>query len=195
MSRKARTQQERRSATTQVVLENATNLFGSRGYQATSLEDIAEASGTTIRPVYHYFGNKLNLFLAVTESMESLLFKALFDIESTKASKVVLADYWNTFMQYSRDPKFRQIVLIDAPAVLGRERWKNSPVVERAIDVLCTMLPGMHSETRLLVARMAVAALTEAAMSLAEPGNTNKEKAIEEVSALFSLSLLSLGKP
>lgn len=63
MSRKARTQQERRSATTQVVLENATNLFGSRGYQATSLEDIAEASGTTIRPVYHYFGNKLNLFL------------------------------------------------------------------------------------------------------------------------------------
>jgi AcrR family transcriptional regulator len=35
------------------------------GYAATSLEQIAADAGTTIRPVYHYFGNKQALFEAV----------------------------------------------------------------------------------------------------------------------------------
>ena len=64
-----RTQAERREESRQAVLDSACRLFGARGYAATSLEDIAADCGLTIRPIYHYFGNKLALFTAVNEVM------------------------------------------------------------------------------------------------------------------------------
>lgn len=186
---KPRTQQERRDATSNTVLDSACTLFGHRGYQATSLEDIAEVSGTTIRPIYHYFGNKKNLFLAVAERMEGRLYDALQAVETEKAGQASVADFWDTFMRFGRDGAFRQIVLVDAPVILGRERWGDSPVVRRAIDALCAMFPQLLPETRLLIAQMAVAALTEAAMSLAEPGNAGKEQAFDEISAFIRMGL------
>jgi len=114
MKRTPRTQQQRRDETSQAVLASATNLFGAGGYQATSLEEIAQASGTTIRPIYHYFGNKLNLFQAVTEQMEERLYLALLAVEKDHEGPIAVVDYWSTFMAFARDPGFRQIVLVDA---------------------------------------------------------------------------------
>ncbi|AUM13231.1 TetR/AcrR family transcriptional regulator [Ketobacter alkanivorans] len=192
MKRTRRTQQQRRDETSQAVLESATHLFGARGYQGASLEEIAHASGTTIRPIYHYFGNKQNLFLVVTEQMEERLFMALLEVDKAHDGTIAVVDYWNTFMAFAREPDFRQIVLVDAPTVLGRERWESSPVVARAIELLSSMLPHIQAETRLLIARMAVAALIEAAMSMAEPGNTRKEQAFDDVSAMIKTALQSI---
>ena len=189
MPSKPRTQQQRRDATSSAILDNASNLFGARGYQVTSLEDIATVSGTTIRPIYHYYGNKKNLFQAVTERLEAQLADAL---QQVQADGVSLADYWETFMQFGRDHSFRQIVLVDSPVVLGRERWAHSPVVRLAIDILVSLFPQLQPETRMLIAQMAVAALTEAAMSLSEPGHTGKEKAFEEVSAIIRAGLMGV---
>ena len=83
-------------------------------------------------------------------------------------------------------------MLVDAPTVLGRERWESSPVVARAIDVLCSMVPHVQMETRLLIARMAVAALTEAALSLDDPGNADKERAFDDVASFIKLGLQSI---
>ena len=57
-----RTQAQRREETQGKVLACARQLFGEKGYQGTALEDIASEAGTTIRPIYHYFGNKEALF-------------------------------------------------------------------------------------------------------------------------------------
>ena len=67
---KRQTQAERRETTQIKVLESACRIFGSKGYADTSLKDIAADLGLTITPIYHYFGNKQSLFLAVTEAME-----------------------------------------------------------------------------------------------------------------------------
>lgn len=186
---KPKTQQERRESTSAAVLESACTLFGSQGYSTTSLEDIAADCGTTIRPIYHYFGNKKNLFLAAAERMEGRLYNALDAVEQGAPDQLKIADYWDVFMRFGRDPAFRQIVLVDAPNILGRERWADSPVVRRAIEVLCSLFPQLLPETRLLIAQMAVAALTEAALSLAEPGNTAKERAFEEISSFIRLGI------
>ena len=53
-----RTQAQRREETQQAVLDSASRLFGEKGYAGTSLEEIAADCGLTIRPIYHYFGNK-----------------------------------------------------------------------------------------------------------------------------------------
>lgn len=188
---KPKTQRQRREAAISAVLESACSLFGERGYQATSLEDIADRSGMTIRPIYHYFGNKEKLFLAVAEQMEQQLYSAMLEIEAGQQG-AALGQYWETFMQFGRDRSFRQIVLVDAPVILGRERWADSPVVQQVIDILVPLFPSLLPETRHLIAQMVIAALTEVAMSLAEPGNEAKEQAFEEISGLIGNSLGSL---
>ncbi len=189
MTIKPRTQQQRRDGTSQAVLESACALFGARGYQDTALEDIAMDCGTTIRPIYHYFKSKKNLFLAVTEHMEQKLFESLKTVNAHNNEPTSLLNYWETFTFFGQDAAFRQIVLVDAPSILGRERWENSPVVTLAIDILCSLVPHLRPESRILVARMLVAALTEAALALSEPGNAEKERAFEEVSELIKTLL------
>lgn len=185
----SRTQKQRRETAIAAVLESACQLFGERGYQATSLEGIAERAGMTIRPIYHYFGNKEKLFLAVTEQMENQLLEALQDIAAQQPGTAALESYWEAFMAFGRDPAFRQVVLVDGPVILGRARWADSPVVQQVIELLLPLFPALLPETRHLIAQMVIAALTEVAMSLAEPGNQRKEKAFEEMSGLIRMAL------
>jgi AcrR family transcriptional regulator len=54
---------ERRST----ILEAAGRLFGDRGYDATTLEEVASAAGVTKPIVYRHFGSKEGLYLALLE--------------------------------------------------------------------------------------------------------------------------------
>ncbi|MEJ3405083.1 TetR/AcrR family transcriptional regulator [Rathayibacter sp. YIM 133350] len=49
------------------LLERATDLFWSRGFEATSVADISQASGVANGSLYAAYGSKLNLFLIVFE--------------------------------------------------------------------------------------------------------------------------------
>ena len=77
--RPRRTQAQRREQSRQAVLESACKLFGQRGYADTSLEDICADCGLTIRPVYHYFGNKKSLFEAVNDHMAAETLRPALD--------------------------------------------------------------------------------------------------------------------
>ena len=70
---KRRTQAERRRNTQARLLKAARRLFGQKGYAETSIEDIAAACGLTVRPIYHYYQNKLGLFTAVVAQLEQEL--------------------------------------------------------------------------------------------------------------------------
>jgi AcrR family transcriptional regulator len=55
-----------------LVLENAMELFWSKGYEATSLQDLIEATGLSKSSLYESFGNKQSLFeSAFTRYFES----------------------------------------------------------------------------------------------------------------------------
>ena len=54
---------ERRST----ILEAAGELFGDRGYDGTTLDDVAAAAGVTKPIVYRHFGSKQALYLALLE--------------------------------------------------------------------------------------------------------------------------------
>lgn len=45
----------------------AVGLFAARGYAGTSIRDIAQAAGSSVANVYHHFGNKEDLWLAILE--------------------------------------------------------------------------------------------------------------------------------
>jgi AcrR family transcriptional regulator len=50
------------------VLDAALQLFGERGYDATSIAEIGERAGIAKSVLYHYFGSKAKLYEAVLEA-------------------------------------------------------------------------------------------------------------------------------
>ena len=106
-----RTQAERRAETRAAVLESACRLFGRKGYADTSLEEIAAAAGVTIRPIYHYFGGKRELFEAVNAVMEERILASLQEGAGGSGANALLAA-WRAFLELCRDPEFRRVVLL-----------------------------------------------------------------------------------
>lgn len=49
------------------ILDTAYDLFSTRGWDSTNLQDIADRLGITRGPIYYYFKNKLELYNAVVE--------------------------------------------------------------------------------------------------------------------------------
>lgn len=191
MSAPRRTQLERRTETRQLVLNAATRLFGEKGYADTSLEDIAAACELTIRPIYHYFGNKKNLFAAVTEKLEQELAKALENgIKGSKGS--VTQAGWSSFLEMSNNRQFRQVVLVDAPTILGRERWAESAVIIKVREIFQGIKPGMNAQKTELITRMLIAALAEAALMTAEVESS--ESMMVEVGGVIEAVLRAMTK-
>jgi TetR/AcrR family transcriptional regulator len=50
------------------LLKAALHLFASKGYAATSVRDIVNAAGVTAPTLYHHFGNKEGIFLAILQA-------------------------------------------------------------------------------------------------------------------------------
>lgn len=176
-----RTQAERREETREALLAAACPLFGLQGYESTSLEEIAEACGLTIRPIYYHFGSKVGLFSAVNTLLEQQALDAL------NSDSSVLA--WEALMDLCEDPAFRRIILEDGPNVLGRERWSSAQNFPWS-NALAKDPPGPetagYSQTQMR-GRVARAALTEAAIAVMESGNDTgvRSEAIALISRLL----------
>lgn len=59
------------------LMEVAVHLFASKGFRGTSIRDIAQAHGTSISNIYHYFGNKEGLLVAILQHLSELLIREL----------------------------------------------------------------------------------------------------------------------
>ena len=115
------------------LLRAATRLFGKQGYEATRLEAVAEAAGMTKGAIYHQFRDKRELFESVVERCVADVVRATkagswqraeglgHDKHSWTRSLAALEILFQAFS----DPVNRQLLLIDAPAVLGRARWQE----------------------------------------------------------------------
>jgi len=193
-----RSQAQRRADTSSLVLEAATRLFGEKGYELTTIEDIAAETNLTIRPIYHYFGNKKQLFQAVVENQELRLAEILSRTLNTEEADGMasLLRGWQAFSDLSNDQIFRQIVLIDSPNILGRERWAESSVVLKSEELLAKRYPQLPAVRLELISRMVIASLAEAALMLAqkETNQTIGKEIEKEIEWLFQ-QFVSLVKP
>lgn len=117
---------ERGRSTREHLLAVATKLFSERGYDDTSVEVILEASGVSRGSLYHHFDSKEAIFDAVLDQVEadvaSKLAAAARDAHDA-ADAVLLG--CQAFLRLARTPTVRQIVLLDAPAVVGWDRWRE----------------------------------------------------------------------
>ena len=78
------------------LLEVATRLFGEKGYGATSVREVVEASGVTKPTLYYHFGSKEGLFRqAVEEHLQ--IFVTL--VERSKSAKGTVRERLEHFVE------------------------------------------------------------------------------------------------
>jgi AcrR family transcriptional regulator len=76
-----KTQKKPDKTTRERLIDTAAELFSERGYQTTTLDDIARAVGIGPSAVYKHFGNKLDLYRAVLEQLATPFLQLLEEFE------------------------------------------------------------------------------------------------------------------
>ena len=117
---------ERGRATREQLVEIATGLFAEHGYEGTSIEAVLRSAQVSRGALYHHFAGKDALFAAVFEAVEldvsRRLLEAVGGIDDPAAA---LRAGCLTWIALAGDPVVQRIVLIDAPSVLGWQRWRE----------------------------------------------------------------------
>jgi AcrR family transcriptional regulator len=93
------------------LLDVATDLFSARGYRGTSIRDIARAMDMSISNIYHYFGNKDGLLLAILQRSSEKVVNTLRDVSLKELEPLTM---------------FK--LLLSSHIHLCAENWKSSMV-------------------------------------------------------------------
>ena len=176
MTVQRRTQADRSATTRRALVKAARRLFTEHGYAAVGTERIASEAGVSRGALYHQFPEKSELFAAVFEAVEVELMVRLghhlpnADTSDPRAILLAGADAW---LDASMEPEVQRIVLLDGPAVLGWERWRDiglryglglvstvlanamaaGSIAQQPVDPLAHALVGSLDEAALYVAR------------------------------------------
>lgn len=121
-----RSQAERSEATRTAIIASARRMFAERGYAAVGTEEIVRDAGVTRGALYHHFAGKRELMRAVYEQLEAEL-SAEFATRVTPGAEplTILREGAETFLDQCLEPEVQQIALLDGPAVLGWEDWRQ----------------------------------------------------------------------
>ncbi len=117
---------ERGQATRAHLVDVATRLFAERGYDGTSIEAVLAESGVSRGSLYHHFPGKDALFWAVLEGIAVRVGLQIAEAEQDAPDPVAaLRAGCLAWIRLAVDQVVQQTVLIDAPAVLGWQRWRE----------------------------------------------------------------------
>ena len=179
-------------ATRGQLIEVATGLFAEHGYEGTSIEAVLAAAGVSRGALYHHFAGKEALFRAV---LSDIMDRAMVEVMGAIAGCTDPVDAMRTgalaWIDLAGDPVIQQIMLVDAPSVLGWDQWQAMDE-GRTVGAMKVMLQAVSDSGRLpadLVepfSHMILAALDEAAMTVARAPDTRaalaeSRRAVEEL--------------
>jgi AcrR family transcriptional regulator len=172
-----RTKHDLRSETTRRRLVTAARaLFGARGFAEVGTEEIVRAAGVTRGALYHQFRDKADLFAAVAEEVEAEIAERIAGAAGAEAAADpvgALRSGARLFLDACAAPEVERIILLDAPAVLGWEAWRDlagryglglvqfalqaaidaDAIVPQPVVPLAHVLIGALNESALYVAR------------------------------------------
>ncbi len=128
-----RSNQERREQSIEQVLASALRFFVTRGYGATSIDDIAGDAGLTKGAVYFYFKGKAALLLELL-AQSTALYEGIF--ERMRGSGAPAPEQLEMFVEWAAGVGARNNELLVLPILMSIEFNGQDEVVERAIEGL-----------------------------------------------------------
>jgi AcrR family transcriptional regulator len=163
----------RGAATRERLLAAARRLFGERGYEATSIESVLEASGVTRGALYHHFESKAELFDAVlADVLVEIADRSAAAAAGSKNPLEGLRAGSHAWLAMALDPAIQRIALLDPTTAVGWARWREQDQAHSLGGLRATLLrlsneghvpPGQAE----LLAHVLLAALNEAALFVA----------------------------
>jgi AcrR family transcriptional regulator len=160
--------------TRKAIVAAAHDLFAAHGFAATSTAAVVAAAGVTRGALYHHFDSKLALFEAVFMSLEEEFIVIGAQVMSPEASAWDnLVAGCHAYLDMCLRPDVGRIVLLDGPAVLGLERWRELEDQYALSAVLAGLQQAMDDgvvarRPALPLARMVLAAINEAGLYIAQ---------------------------
>jgi AcrR family transcriptional regulator len=198
MTSKRKTQEERSAGTREALVAAARSLFAERGYADVGTEEIVRAAGLTRGALYHHFADKAELFAAAFEAVETDTSARIRDAvlaggptDPIAAMRAGAA----AFFDVCAEPEMARIMLVDAPAVLGAQRWSEISTQYNMglVQALLTAAIGAGLVPQQPVdplAHVLLGALREAALYLVRAAD--REVARAEVGAVMDRLIASL---
>jgi AcrR family transcriptional regulator len=166
--------EEYTEATRQALLSAGRDIFAREGYQAAGIEAISRAARVTRGAFYHHFEDKKALFDAVVVSLQS---EAAAKIEERARAQRKIWDRLSVgidaYLDACLEPAYGRIVIQEASAVLGNERYRE---IEETypMALLTATLNALKRDGELdfedinLLSRMVDAMICEVAIMLPE---------------------------
>ena len=180
-----RTQAERTEATRAALIAAARPLFAQRGYAGVGTEEIARLAGVTRGALYHHFDGKRELFEAIYEQIEIELAERIASgalrANATSPLAAMKAGV-EMFLLASTEPETQRIVLLDGPAVLGWDRWREI-ATEHGLGLIEATLQAaveagaIDPQPVRPLAHVLMGALDEAAMLVARADDAERMRA------------------
>lgn len=105
----------------------ARKAFASKGYAASSMDDLTAEAGLTRGALYHNFGDKKGLLQAVIDQIDAEML-ARMRVASGQAETLWLGFMIEgvAYIEMALEPEIQRIMLLDGPAVLGDpSQWPN----------------------------------------------------------------------
>jgi AcrR family transcriptional regulator len=111
---------EKVEETRRKLIQAARKAFAGKGYTAASMDDITASVGLTRGALYHTFGDKKGLLMAVVDQIDTEMASRAHALAGETAS------LWDglvaegvAYIEMALNPEVQRIVLLDGPAVLG----------------------------------------------------------------------------
>jgi AcrR family transcriptional regulator len=137
MGRREQKKQQTRGA----ILKAALHLFTKKGYENTSIDELAQAAGIGKGTIYSYFPSKSEIFLAFCEDQLEFVYKELAEKTDPQAPLIdqLLTLFMVEFQFVSRNKEFGRIMLRETvfPKELTVDRSRE--IDDKYIDLLVPM--------------------------------------------------------
>jgi len=165
--------EEHAQATRDAILLAAGKLFTSKGYDASSIDEIAAAARVTSGALYHHFRNKRQIMRVVFEALEAELKERISAAAAgAKSASEAMRLTLRALFDACLEDDIRSIVFEQAPRVLGWEEWRRIDA-EHAMGLLLDLISRLRKERKIgtyddnVVAVLFLAALAEAGLQIA----------------------------
>jgi len=109
------------------LVQAARKAFATKGYAASSMDELTAEAGLTRGALYHNFGDKKGLLQAVIDQIdaEMLVRMRVAHQQSLSLWQGFLAESI-AYIEMALEPEIQRIMLLDGPAVLGDpSQWPN----------------------------------------------------------------------
>ncbi len=196
MPARRRSQADRTTATRAALVDAGRRLFAEHGAAHVSAEQLVAEAGLTRGALYHHFSGKDDVFRAVFSTIEAEIAAEIAPVLARAAATLDVRAPVAAFLDVCERPEVRRIALVDAPAVLGWQVWReieHEHFLGMLIAGLRTMtdagvrLPGSPE----VLAQLLFSTCCEAAMVIATASDpvAARVDAEEALVALFAASL------